>query len=60
VAIDTACRLQDKYVRHVNFIIVRALFEGGVNFSSARARSAGSIRGWEEIKEIWYVPHSFG
>ena len=45
----------------VNFIIVWALFEGGVNLlSSARTRSARSIRGWEEIKEIWYVPHSFG
>ena len=40
----------------VNFIIVRALFEGGlILLSSARARSAASIRGWEEIEEIRYI-----
>ena len=37
----------------VNFIIVRALFEDRVNF--ARACSAGSIQGREEIKEIRYL-----
>ena len=37
----------------VNFIIVRALFEGRVNF--ARTRRAGSIRGREEIEEIRYL-----
>ena len=44
------------YPLRVNFIIVQALFEGGVNLlSSTRAHSAGSIRGREKIEEIRYL-----